>query len=127
RSASRAEASANANLASSPRLAAPGEAQKTSDAEPARGGLPVASYVLGGVGVAALGVFAYLGLRAKRDSDAMRDGCAPACAHDDVTALKTKLVAADVALGVGALGLGAATFFALRGPRTGPTVTWDFR
>ena len=75
----------------------------------------MASYVFGGVGIAAIGAFTYFGLRARKDSNAMHDTCAPGCAHADVTALKTKLVIADVSLGVGVVAIGAATFFALRG------------
>ncbi len=124
-SASGAATIAN-SAATSTRELAPTGAEKTTDATP-RPGLPVATYVFGGVGVVALGAFAYFGLRARRDSNALHDGCAPACAHDDVTALKTKLVLADVALGVGALSLGAATFFALRGESAPRKATWDLR
>jgi len=102
-------------------------ASEAAGAPPAKAGLPVATYVLGGVGVAALGTFAYFGLRAKRDSDSMHEACAPACAHDDVVALKTKLVVADVALGVGAVSLAAATFFALRATSRATKGSWELR
>jgi hypothetical protein len=93
--------------------------------EPASsGGLPAASYVFGGVGVAALGVFTYFGLRAKHDSNALHDGCAPGCSHADVQALKTKMLLADVALGVGIVGIAAATFFAIRG-ESAPKSAWQ--
>jgi hypothetical protein len=128
-----APAAVPAASAASPAQAPPPETSEVSQ----RGGLPVATYVLGGVGVAALGAFAYFGLRAKHDSDSMHDKCAPACAHDEVTALKTKVVVADIALGVGVAGVAAATFFAFRGtsrPKTGgapqaapsnTTLTWE--
>jgi hypothetical protein len=106
--------------------AQPERAESTGTA-PASGSLPVAAYALGGVGVAALGVFTYFGLRARHDSDSLHDKCAPGCAHDDVTALKTKLVVADVALGVGVVSLAAATFFALRGSSRRTSGAWELR
>jgi hypothetical protein len=90
-----------------------------------KGGLPVATYVLGGVGAAALGVFTYFGLRAKHDSASLHDTCAPGCAHNDVTALRTKLVVADVALGVGAVSVAAAVVFALGGRSRSPSAAWN--
>ncbi len=89
--------------------------------------LPTATYVLGGVGVAALGAFAYVGLRARRDSEALHETCAPACARDDVAALKTKLLVADVALGVGAVSLAAAAVIALTGRTPTSKTAWDLR
>ncbi len=82
--------------------------------------------MLGGVGVAALGAFGYFGLRASADSNRLHDICAPACDHASVQALKTKVLVADVALGVGVVGLAAATFIALRG-RSPAAATWDVR
>jgi hypothetical protein len=104
---------------------APAEPDKAPEA-PSRG-LPTATYALGGVGIAALGVFTYFGVRARRDSATLHDTCAPACAHDDVTALKTKLLVADVALGVGVVSVGAALFFALRSSNAPPKSAWDVR
>jgi hypothetical protein len=108
-------APAAASDAGAPAASTPQPVPESADTAVQRGGLPAATYVLGGVGVAALGAFAYFGWRAKHDSDSMHDKCAPACAHEDVTALKTKLVVADVALGVGVAAVAGATFFAVRG------------
>jgi hypothetical protein len=93
----------------------------------ARGGLPVGAYVTGGIGVVALGTFTYFALRAKRDSDVLHETCAPGCNHNDVAALKTKLIVADVALGIGVVGLAAATFIALRGRSAPSARAWDLR
>lgn len=76
-------------------------------------GVPTAAYVLGGVGVVSLGVFAYLGLTARHDERTLASTCSPACAPDDVSSLRTKYIAADVALGVSALSLGIATWLVL--------------
>jgi hypothetical protein len=116
-------ATPSATASSTSDTGTPPGAEKSREIAPS-GGLPAASYVFGGVGVAALGVFTYFGLRARRDSSALHDECAPGCAHADVTALKTKLIVADVALGVGVLSLGAATFFALRGS-SAPKSAWQ--
>jgi hypothetical protein len=106
---------------------APPASEKTTEATPPKGGLPTATYVLGGVGIAALGAFAYFGLRARHDSDSLHDTCAPGCAHSDVTALKTKLILADVALGVGTVSLVVAAIIAISGKSHAPKSAWDLR
>ncbi|MDI1451552.1 hypothetical protein [Polyangium sp. 6x1] len=82
-------------------------------AEPGSGtsGKRVASYVLGGLGVVSLGAFAYLGITGKADLAGLEDGCGrtQSCAEADVDAVKTKLILADVSLGVGVVSLGVAT------------------
>lgn len=80
---------------------------------PRRRGPPVVAYGLGGLGIVALGSFAFFGLTGQGDVDHLRTTCAPGCAQDDVDAAKTKLMVADVSLAVGALALGtAAVLFA---------------
>jgi hypothetical protein len=67
------------------------------------------SLVLGGVGVAGVGASLFLGLSGRADYDQLRDECSPRCdpkRRDDVD---TKLLAADIALGVGLASLGVAT------------------
>jgi hypothetical protein len=77
-------------------------------------GLPAGTYVLGGVGVAALGVFGYFAWRGKTDADGLRSGCAPGCSPSDVSAVRTKLGVADVALGLAVVSLAAATWIGIR-------------
>jgi hypothetical protein len=77
-------------------------------------GLPAISYLLGGIGVASLGVFGYFGVRGMMDADHLRSTCVPACQPADVADVHTKLVVADVALGVGVVSLAVATWFAVR-------------
>jgi hypothetical protein len=100
---------------------------------PARG-LPAATYVFGAVGLVALGSFGYFALRGKSDADHLRSTCVPGCETSDVSAVHTKLLAADVSLGIGIASLGAAAFFALTRGRSGPTgpasasaSTWEVR
>ena len=83
-----------------------------SERPPAAEGIPPASYALGGVSFVALGVFAYLGLSARHDERTLAATCAPACKPDDVSALRSKYIGADVALGVGVVSLGIAAWLA---------------
>jgi hypothetical protein len=70
--------------------------------------------VLGGVGVAGLGVFAGFGLAGKSSQDDLEKTCSPRCSPDDGKSVKTKYLLADIGLGVGVLSLAAATYFAVR-------------
>ncbi|MEO7328468.1 MAG: hypothetical protein ABI193_07820, partial [Minicystis sp.] len=85
---------------------------------PAPARIPVVSYVLGGVGIAALGAFAYLGVSAKNERDDLRSTCAPHCTESAVDAVRDRVIAADIALGAGALALASGTLIALL--HTGP-------
>ena len=91
---------------------------------------PVAAYVLGGVGVVALGSFAAFALSGKSAESAM-DGCKPACTQDQVDKMRLRYLLADVSLGVGvaALGVGGYLYFsAAREPNgtalRGGSVAW---
>ncbi len=86
------------------------------------GGVPVATYVLGGVALASLGGFAYFGLTGKGEISDLRSTCAPRCNADDVDAAKTKMLVGDVLLGVAVVSAGLATYFVLA-PKSAPAVT----
>jgi hypothetical protein len=77
-------------------------------------GLPAGFWVLGGIGVVALGGFATFALLGKSDSDNLHNTCAPDCSSSQVSALKTKLLAADIALGVAVVSLATATWIGIR-------------
>jgi hypothetical protein len=68
------------------------------------------TYVAAGVGVVALSSFAYFGLSAQGEAADLRRTCAPSCPTERVDAVRSKLVVANVSLGVGvaAIGVGAA-------------------
>ncbi|MDC3987630.1 hypothetical protein [Polyangium jinanense] len=111
-----------------------GAAKTPPDAHPDKPAAPdagpsgkrVASYVLGGLGVVSLGAFAYLGITGKSDLAGLHDGCGrtQSCAETDVDAVKTKLILADVSLGVGIVSLGVATaLFFTSGGEKKPTAT----
>lgn len=79
--------------------------------------VPVGVYVLGGVGVVALGSFGYFGLTAVNERDDLKKDCAPDCSEDQKDSVDRKLLFADISLGVAVVSLGAATwiFLANRG------------
>jgi hypothetical protein len=87
---------------------------------PSFGTPPVIVFVLGGVGVAGVAAFATLGILGKNERDDLRDTCAPSCSEDDVSSVRTKLILADVSLGVGVVSLGVATYFFITAPRQPP-------
>lgn len=90
------------------------------------GGIPLGVVVFGGVGVVALGAFTYFGVSGKHDADHLRSTCAPACAPSDVDHAHTELIAADIALGVGALAVAAATYFGVRALERPRDAAWGF-
>jgi hypothetical protein len=77
----------------------------------------VGTFVAAGVGVAALSSFAYFGLSAQGEADDLRKTCAPSCPVERVDAVRSKLVVANVSLGVGIASLGlAAVLWVTQGP-----------
>jgi hypothetical protein len=79
--------------------------------------VPVATWVLAGVGVAGIGAFGVLGgigLSKEGDLDARR--CAPNCPSEDVDSVRTTFLIGDIALGVGVAALAGATVFYLTRP-----------
>lgn len=97
--------------------------------------VPVAVWILGGVAIAAGGVFGYVGLSAKNEFDEAADpaeGCAPGCSEDKVSSIRTKEIIANTALGAGVGALGVATVLLLTRPSVprkvaSPAATIDFR
>lgn len=63
-------------------------------------------YIVGAVGAAALVTSASLGAWALWSRHELQQRCAPFCDHDDVEAVRTRLVLADLALGVALLSAG---------------------
>jgi hypothetical protein len=75
--------------------------------------IPVAVYVLGGLGVAALGSFTFFAISGKSKQNDLESGCAPRCADSEVAVMDHRYLAADISLGVGIVSLGAATWLLL--------------
>ena len=77
------------------------------------GAISPATWVLagvGGAGLIAFGVLGGLGLREQSDAE---DTCAPRCSDEVIDPIRTKFIAADVALSVGLASLGAAVVVGL--------------
>ena len=90
-------------------------------ASPATRPVPPAAFVLGGVAVAAFGTFVGLGLSADITKHDLDTSCSPRCSSGNVSSLETRFIAADVALGVGAIAAASAvTVFFLRPERPAP-------
>jgi hypothetical protein len=89
----------------------------TVSAAPPRKGPPVAAFVLGGLGVAALGSFAYFGLRGRGDESHYDSTCRPNSSEADLDGLRRSYLVADISLGIAVLALGAATWLVLRSAR----------
>jgi hypothetical protein len=76
-----------------------GSAERPGDAS--RSSPPVAAYVVGGLGVVALGVAGVMGLLANSDAHDLRSTCAPSCKQSDVDAIQTRYTIGGVTAGVG--------------------------
>ncbi len=110
----RAAEKARPIIATFPGAAAP-EKEKEKDKLPDDGGgngkegSIVPALVVGGIGVVALGSFAVFGIGGKNDVDDLQK-CKPNCAESDVDSARTKLIIADISLGVGVVALGVAAY-----------------
>ncbi len=69
---------------------------------------PIAAYVTGAVGVAALGVALYLALDANADARNLRDTCAPTCEQTAVDDIDNQRLVAGVTAGLGGAAVIAA-------------------
>ena len=79
-----------------------------------------------GVGVVSLGAFTALGLKARSDEKELKDAnCKPNCSEAAVESIRTRYVLSNVALGVGVLALGSATWVLVSGPSKPSTPVSD--
>lgn len=84
----------------------------------------VPALVAGGIGVVALGSFAFFGLSGKGAVDDLEaKQCKPHCSQDEVDSAKSKLLIADVSLGVGIVALGVATYLFVTREKAEPAVS----
>jgi len=102
----------------SPAPAPPSAKEKESPAkdEPSRP-VPALTYVVGGVGILALGVatgFMLNGVNVRNDLD--RKQCRPSCESDEVDRARTSFLVADIFGVVGALAVGGALVIYLTRP-----------
>jgi hypothetical protein len=78
--------------------------------------IPAEFYVLGGAAVAGLATFAVLGLTGDASQHDLAL-CAPRCPEGEVDSLQNRFIAADIALGVGALSAAGAFVVFLTRPQ----------
>src|SRR5207248_403412 len=72
------------------------------------GGVPVGAIVFAGIGVLGLGAGTFFWLKASDEASTLRNTCAPACPHGDVSSARTKVILSDVAFAIGGVSLAAA-------------------
>lgn len=77
-------------------------------------------FILGGVGVLALGSFATFALLGKSQKSDLEKTCAPRCTDEEVGRVRTKLLIGDISLVTGIVALGAATTLFLLDRRAPP-------
>ncbi|MBX3192087.1 MAG: hypothetical protein KF819_34170 [Labilithrix sp.] len=81
----------------------------------------VPAFVVGGIGILALGSFAIFGISGKSDVSEMEgpgtNACKPKCPEDRVDSARTKLIVADISLGISLVALGVATYMILTRPK----------
>lgn len=87
-----------------------------------RGGPSALPFIIGGLGVAALGSWAYFGLTGNSERSDMESptGCKPNCEQSKVDGVKTDYLIADISLGVGVVALGVATYLFLSPSKPAP-------
>jgi hypothetical protein len=78
--------------------------------------MPTLVYLLGGAGAIGGIGFAVLGLTANQERANLEETCSPNCSRDDASSLHTKLVLANVSLGVGLAALTAGAVVWLTRP-----------
>jgi hypothetical protein len=76
---------------------------------------PLASWVLGGIGVVGLASFTYFGLKGLGGRSDLAD-CKGECAQSDVDAVHADFTRADVSLAISALAFGGALYFYFSAP-----------
>jgi hypothetical protein len=78
--------------------------------------VPTAAWVLGGVGLVALGGATFFGFAAKSQLDDLDSSCAPHCVDSQTQTGRHDALAFDVLLGAGGVAVGAALVWALAFP-----------
>lgn len=78
-----------------------GDGRQRTPNEPTSSGPPIAAYVVGGLGIVALGAALYIDLGANSDARNLRDTCAPRCQRSDVDSVQQKYTLAGVTAGIG--------------------------
>jgi hypothetical protein len=67
-------------------------------------------YLFGGIALAGLAAFGYFGGTGLYDANQLKNSCMSFCEHDQVEAVRTKLVLADIGLGVAIVSLAVGLY-----------------
>jgi len=86
-------------------------------------GTPAMTYVLGGVGIIALGAFAYFRIDGVKDYNNLNDECAPGCEPSRSDPIKNKFTYSYISLGVGVAAIAGAAAVYFVGRSGGPSVS----
>lgn len=70
--------------------------------------IPILGWVGAGVAVVGVGMMAFFAISANDDEDRLRSSCAPSCPESERDSVDTKVLLANVGMGVAALGVGVA-------------------
>jgi hypothetical protein len=89
------------------------EQTATEPAPPPASGIPWGAWVVGGLGIAALGASASFTVLAANNLDGLRHSCSPNCTPADTLTGRTYAVLADVSLGVAAAAVAGAILWAV--------------
>lgn len=85
------------------------------------GGSLVLPLALAGVAVVGVGSFAIFGIIGKSDVDDLQK-CKPNCLEDDVSSARTKLIIADISLGVGIVAAAVSAYLFITRPKVDASV-----
>jgi hypothetical protein len=81
----------------------------TPPEEPTRGfQIPILGWVGAGVAVVGVGMMAYFAINANDDEDRLRSTCAPNCPESERDSVDSKVLLANVGMGVAVVGVGVA-------------------
>jgi hypothetical protein len=106
----------------------PSSAESAAPGPPENGRpVPVTAYVAGGVALVGLVSFASFGLVGRAEYFDLKNSCAPGCTSAQDSPVQTKLVAADISLGVTIAALAAGLTFYLSRPSRAPDTTRGMR
>ncbi len=102
-------------LAVAPPVAPPGQELPVSAHEHAGKGVPVASFVLAGVGLLGIASFSYFAIKGRSEAADLEGTCGrdKSCSEGQVAPIRRELLVADISLGVAVVSLGTAAYLFL--------------
>jgi hypothetical protein len=83
-------------------------ADTRSSAPPQKEGIPTGVWILGGIGVAAVGTGVYFGLTARHQLNELQNNCSPMCPESSTKSGRRDALLADIGFGVGGAAIVSA-------------------